>query len=78
MLTERLDQGALREVTLNLESWEDQPLIECAEAIWSAQIDSRWRKKGSRSRRAQNGGQGSWPTSDVQGDNRVAGSWPGR
>ena len=38
-LTDRLDQ-ALREVTLNLERWEDQPLIECAEGIWSAEMTS--------------------------------------
>ena len=34
-LTERLD-AALREVTVNLERWEDQPLIETVEAIWTA------------------------------------------
>lgn len=36
-LTRRLDDG-LREVTLNLERWEDRPLIECAQAVWAAEI----------------------------------------
>jgi len=36
-LTERLDQG-LREVTVNLEHWEDQPLVDCAQAVWSAEM----------------------------------------
>lgn len=36
-LTSRLDQG-LREVTVNLEHWEDQPLVDCAQAVWSAEI----------------------------------------
>jgi 1-acyl-sn-glycerol-3-phosphate acyltransferase len=35
-LTDRIEQ-ALRRVTLNLDSWEDRPLIECAEAIWTAE-----------------------------------------
>lgn len=35
-LTERID-AALREVTLNLERWEDAPIVETAEAIWSAE-----------------------------------------
>lgn len=34
-LTERIDQ-ALRRVTLNLERWEDRPLVECAESIYRA------------------------------------------
>ncbi len=33
-LTRRLDE-ALRKVTLNLQRWEDRPLVEYAEAIWS-------------------------------------------
>jgi len=33
-LTERIEE-ALRQVTLNLERWEDQPLVEAAESIWS-------------------------------------------
>ena len=36
-LTARIDQ-ALRGVTLNLEEWEDRPLVETAEAIWSLQV----------------------------------------
>jgi len=36
-LTSRLDQG-LREVTVNLERWEDRPLVDCAQAVWSAEI----------------------------------------
>lgn len=36
-LTSRLDAG-LREVTVNLEDWEDQPLVDCAEGVWSAEI----------------------------------------
>lgn len=35
-LTRRID-AALRRVTLNLEQWEDRPLVECAEGIWTAQ-----------------------------------------
>lgn len=35
-LTARLDES-LRQVTLNLERWEDRPLIQFAEAIWSAE-----------------------------------------
>ena len=35
-LTTRID-AALRRVTLNLEQWEDRPLVECAEGIWTAQ-----------------------------------------
>ena len=36
-LTSRLEKG-LRAVTVNLERWEDRPLVECAEAIWSAEL----------------------------------------
>lgn len=36
-LTDRID-AALREVTLNLERWEDAPVVETAEAIWSAEF----------------------------------------
>jgi len=36
-LTARLDEG-LREVTVNLEHWEDQPLVDCAQAVWSAEM----------------------------------------
>jgi 1-acyl-sn-glycerol-3-phosphate acyltransferase len=32
-LTQRMDQ-ALRRVTLNVERWEDAPIVECAEAVW--------------------------------------------
>jgi glycerol-3-phosphate O-acyltransferase / dihydroxyacetone phosphate acyltransferase len=35
-LTARID-AALRAVTLNLERWEDAPLVETAEAIWAAE-----------------------------------------
>ena len=35
-LTSRIDAG-LRRVTVNLEQWEDKPLVECAEAIWTAE-----------------------------------------
>ncbi len=35
-LTARIEDG-LRSVTVNVERWEDKPLIECAEAIWSAE-----------------------------------------
>ena len=35
-LTSRIDEG-LRGVTVNLEAWEDAPLVECAEAVWSAE-----------------------------------------
>jgi 1-acyl-sn-glycerol-3-phosphate acyltransferase len=35
-LTGRIAEG-LRAVTLNLERWEDRPLVECAVAIWEAE-----------------------------------------
>jgi hypothetical protein len=35
-LTRRMDT-ALRKVTLNVERWEDTPLVECAEAVWHAE-----------------------------------------
>jgi len=35
-LTDRIDAG-LHKVTLNLERWEDQPIVECAEAIWTVE-----------------------------------------
>lgn len=38
-LTERIE-AALREVTLNLESWEDRPLVETAVAIWDAEFEA--------------------------------------
>ena len=38
-LTERI-ATALREVTLNLERWEDRPLVETAVAIWDAEFES--------------------------------------
>jgi 1-acyl-sn-glycerol-3-phosphate acyltransferase len=36
-LTQRIDR-ALRDVTVNLERWEDAPLVELAEAIYAAEI----------------------------------------
>lgn len=36
-LTTRIEQG-LREVTVNLESWEDAPLVETAEEIYRAEL----------------------------------------
>ncbi len=35
-LTDRI-HTSLRQVTLELEHWEDRPLVECAEAIWTAE-----------------------------------------
>jgi 1-acyl-sn-glycerol-3-phosphate acyltransferase len=35
VLTDRLE-NALRQITLNLERWEDRPLVECAVRIWEA------------------------------------------
>jgi 1-acyl-sn-glycerol-3-phosphate acyltransferase len=35
-LTRRID-AALHEVTVNLERWEDAPLVETAEAVWAAE-----------------------------------------
>ena len=35
-LTARLD-AALRSVTVNLEAWEDAPLVEAAESVWAAE-----------------------------------------
>jgi 1-acyl-sn-glycerol-3-phosphate acyltransferase len=37
-LTRRLGE-ALQEVTINLESWEDQPLVEGAQSIWAAEVE---------------------------------------
>lgn len=36
-LTERID-AALREVTVNLEQWEDAPIVSCAEEIHAAEL----------------------------------------
>lgn len=36
-LTKRMD-AALRQVTVNLERWEDQPMVEAAEAVWAAEV----------------------------------------
>jgi 1-acyl-sn-glycerol-3-phosphate acyltransferase len=36
-LTRRIDES-LRDVTLNLERWEDRPLVEAAEAIYAAEL----------------------------------------
>ncbi|MET0395565.1 MAG: 1-acyl-sn-glycerol-3-phosphate acyltransferase [Longimicrobiaceae bacterium] len=36
-LTRRVDE-ALREVTVNLERWEDAPLVECAEQVYAAEF----------------------------------------
>jgi 1-acyl-sn-glycerol-3-phosphate acyltransferase len=38
-LTDRIETG-LRQVTVNLERWEDEPLVECAESIWRAEWDT--------------------------------------
>jgi hypothetical protein len=38
-LTERIG-SALREVTLNLERWEDRPLVETAVAVWDAEFET--------------------------------------
>lgn len=35
-LTTRID-ARLRDVTVNLDAWEDRPLVECAEDIWAAE-----------------------------------------
>lgn len=37
-LTRRIDT-ALREVTLNVEHWEDLPILECAEVLYAAELD---------------------------------------
>lgn len=37
-LTRRIEE-ALRRVTVNLERWEDAPVVECAEAIYAAEHD---------------------------------------
>lgn len=38
-LTERID-AALRRVTVNVEQWEDRPLLEAAEAIYATEIEA--------------------------------------
>jgi glycerol-3-phosphate O-acyltransferase/dihydroxyacetone phosphate acyltransferase len=35
-LTRRIEDG-MRKVTVNLERWEDQPILDCAEAVWRAE-----------------------------------------
>ncbi len=35
-LTERIEAG-LRHVTVNLERWQDRPLVECAVSVWEAE-----------------------------------------
>jgi glycerol-3-phosphate O-acyltransferase / dihydroxyacetone phosphate acyltransferase len=52
LLTERIEE-ALRAVTLNLESWEDAPVVATAEAIWSAEF-ARTRDPRKRIGRLQN------------------------
>ena len=47
-LTERIDE-ALRQVTLNLDRWEDRPLVETAVAIW----DAEWQSNPDRAARVQ-------------------------
>ena len=47
-LTEQIGAG-LRQVTLNLERWEDRPLVETAVAIWEAE----WGGGADRARRVQ-------------------------
>jgi glycerol-3-phosphate O-acyltransferase/dihydroxyacetone phosphate acyltransferase len=37
-LTSRIDSG-LRQVTINLERWEDEPLVRCVAEIWEAEVD---------------------------------------
>jgi glycerol-3-phosphate O-acyltransferase / dihydroxyacetone phosphate acyltransferase len=36
-LTKRIDD-ALRDVTVNLDRWEDEPLVRCAESVWRAEF----------------------------------------
>jgi hypothetical protein len=38
LLTDRIDD-ALRSVTVNLETWEDRPLVECAVQVWEVERD---------------------------------------
>jgi glycerol-3-phosphate O-acyltransferase / dihydroxyacetone phosphate acyltransferase len=39
LLTFRISEG-LRQLTVNLERWEDQPLVDCAMRIWEAERDA--------------------------------------
>jgi glycerol-3-phosphate O-acyltransferase / dihydroxyacetone phosphate acyltransferase len=39
-LTRRIDDS-LREVTINLQRWEDAPIVECAESIYAAEFGAR-------------------------------------
>jgi glycerol-3-phosphate O-acyltransferase/dihydroxyacetone phosphate acyltransferase len=39
-LTHRID-ASLREVTINLQRWEDAPIVECAESIYGAEFGAR-------------------------------------
>lgn len=38
-LTERIEQ-AMRRVSVNLERWEDEPVVRTAEAVWRAEFDA--------------------------------------
>jgi glycerol-3-phosphate O-acyltransferase / dihydroxyacetone phosphate acyltransferase len=35
-LTDRIEDG-LRSVTVNLDAWQDRPVVECAEQVWAAE-----------------------------------------
>jgi glycerol-3-phosphate O-acyltransferase/dihydroxyacetone phosphate acyltransferase len=50
-LTRRVDE-ALREVTVNVERWEDAPLVECAEEVFAAELGMAGDPAGRVERRA--------------------------
>lgn len=38
-LTRRIETG-IRNITVNLDTWDDKPIVECAEKIWSAEFEA--------------------------------------
>jgi glycerol-3-phosphate O-acyltransferase/dihydroxyacetone phosphate acyltransferase len=80
-LTRRIDQ-ALHDVTVNLERWEDAPLVETAEEIYAAELPTqagpaarvaRVREVTERLAELRTGGDGDWRAlaRDVQGHARI-------
>jgi glycerol-3-phosphate O-acyltransferase / dihydroxyacetone phosphate acyltransferase len=68
-LTKRIE-AAMRASTLNLESWEDAPLVECAEAVYAAEFGltaepggrlARVRQVVAELARLRAGGHTAWP-----------------
>ena len=65
-LTSRIN-AALRSVTINLGSWEDRPIVECAVRIWEAERGDAVARSGAPVARWSSR-RGSWPTFAQNGD----------